>query len=96
MGDILIEMNSKAAPNTVKNFIQYVESGFYDGVIFHRVIPDFMIQTGGFTEQMVQKQPRGPIRRGIYSPRWEPIHRRQSIWAYREVQPPYPLQTEPR
>ena len=62
MGDIVIEMNEKAAPGTVKNFLEYVESGFYDGVIFHRVMSDFMIQAGGFTAEMVKKQPRAPIK----------------------------------
>ncbi|MBN2588753.1 MAG: peptidylprolyl isomerase [Sedimentisphaerales bacterium] len=62
MGDIVIEMQSQAAPDTVKNFIQYVESGFYDGIIFHRVIKGFMIQTGGFNAQMQQKQPNPPIK----------------------------------
>lgn len=62
MGDIVIEMQSDAAPGTVKNFIEYVEDGFYNGIIFHRVIPGFMIQTGGFNSQMQQKQARGPIK----------------------------------
>ncbi len=55
-GDILIELNESAAPVTVKNFLRYVEEGFYDGTIFHRVIKDFMIQGGGFTVQMQRKQ----------------------------------------
>jgi peptidyl-prolyl cis-trans isomerase A (cyclophilin A) len=62
MGDIVIEMNEEAAPGTVKNFLGYVESGFYDGVIFHRVMQDFMIQTGGFTPDMVRKEPGAPIK----------------------------------
>jgi peptidyl-prolyl cis-trans isomerase A (cyclophilin A) len=62
MGDIVIEMQSQAAPNTVKNFLQYVESGFYNGTIFHRVMKGFMIQTGGFDTQMQQKQPNPPIK----------------------------------
>jgi peptidyl-prolyl cis-trans isomerase B (cyclophilin B) len=61
MGDIVIELNEQAAPVTVKNFIGYVEEGFYDGTIFHRVIPDFMIQGGGLTNQMVKKETRDPI-----------------------------------
>ena len=61
MGNIVIELNGQAAPITVKNFLGYVEEGFYDGTIFHRVIPDFMIQGGGFTAEMVQKQTREPI-----------------------------------
>lgn len=61
MGDIIIELNEQAAPVTVRNFLGYVESGFYDGTIFHRVIPGFMIQGGGFTKQMVRKETRDPI-----------------------------------
>jgi len=61
MGDIVIELNEEAAPVTVKNFLQYVQEGFFDGTIFHRVIPDFMIQGGGFTADMVQKKPHPPI-----------------------------------
>jgi cyclophilin family peptidyl-prolyl cis-trans isomerase len=61
MGNIILELNAQAAPVTVKNFLQYVEDGFYDGTIFHRVIPGFMIQGGGFTEQMEKKETREPI-----------------------------------
>jgi len=61
MGNIVIELNEQAAPVTVKNFLGYVEEGFYDGTIFHRVIPDFMIQGGGFTTEMEQKETREPI-----------------------------------
>ncbi len=61
LGDIKVELNGKKAPVTVDNFLAYAREGFYDGVIFHRVIPGFMIQTGGFTEGMVQKPTRQPI-----------------------------------
>jgi cyclophilin family peptidyl-prolyl cis-trans isomerase len=61
MGDIVIELDEKAAPVTVKNFLTYVEENFYDGTIFHRVIPNFMIQGGGFTPDMVQKKTHPPI-----------------------------------
>jgi cyclophilin family peptidyl-prolyl cis-trans isomerase len=61
MGDIVIELNEQAAPVTVKNFLGYVEEGFYDEMIFHRVIANFMIQGGGFTAQMEKKQTRQPI-----------------------------------
>jgi cyclophilin family peptidyl-prolyl cis-trans isomerase len=60
-GNIVIELNEQAAPVTVKNFLGYVQAGFYDGVIFHRVIPGFMIQGGGFTKQMIQKKTLNPI-----------------------------------
>ena len=61
MGNIVIELDDQAAPVTVKNFLGYVEAGFYDGTIFHRVIPGFMIQGGGFTEQLARKKPLDPI-----------------------------------
>jgi len=61
MGNIVLELNARAAPVTVKNFLEYVEEGFYDGTIFHRVIPNFMIQGGGFTAELERKQTRQPI-----------------------------------
>jgi len=61
MGDIQIELNAEKAPRTVENFLQYVKEGHYDGVIFHRVISNFMIQAGGFDADMQQKETRGPI-----------------------------------
>lgn len=60
-GDITLELNSEAAPETVDNFLTYVDDGFYDGLIFHRVISGFMIQGGGFDDDMNQKTPRDPI-----------------------------------
>ncbi len=60
-GDIVIALNAEKAPETVKNFIQYVESGFYDGTIFHRVIENFMIQGGGFDESFKQKATEASI-----------------------------------
>jgi peptidyl-prolyl cis-trans isomerase B (cyclophilin B) len=54
-GDITIELDKAKAPESVKNFILYVVAGHFDGTIFHRVIPNFMIQGGGFTEKMSQK-----------------------------------------
>ncbi|SCX42613.1 peptidylprolyl isomerase [Nitrosospira sp. Nsp1] len=60
-GDITLELDSEKAPLTVQNFIDYVNSGFYDNTIFHRVINDFMIQGGGFEPGMNQKQVRAPI-----------------------------------
>jgi cyclophilin family peptidyl-prolyl cis-trans isomerase len=61
MGVIQIELYPDKAPVTVANFLQYVDDGFYDGTIFHRVINRFMIQGGGFTEGMKQKSPRPSI-----------------------------------
>ncbi len=61
-GEIVLELYADKAPETVKNFLAYVDAGFYDGTIFHRVIPGFMIQGGGFTVDMKQKRMRAPIR----------------------------------
>ncbi|MDR2947374.1 MAG: peptidyl-prolyl cis-trans isomerase [Candidatus Adiutrix sp.] len=61
-GDIVIELNPQAAPETVKNFLAYVKSGHYDGTIFHRVIANFMIQGGGFTSEMKEKATGAPIK----------------------------------
>jgi peptidyl-prolyl cis-trans isomerase B (cyclophilin B) len=61
-GDIVIELNEEKAPVTVQNFLNYVRDGFYDGTIFHRVIPNFMIQGGGFNDQMMQKMTQDPIK----------------------------------
>jgi cyclophilin family peptidyl-prolyl cis-trans isomerase len=61
MGSILIELDAQAAPKSVANFLQYVNDGFYNGTIFHRVIDGFMIQGGGFTAEMDQKETREPI-----------------------------------
>lgn len=62
MGDIQIELFDSQAPETVKNFLVYVDSGFYDGTIFHRVIKGFMIQGGGMTPGMIQKGGNPPIK----------------------------------
>ncbi len=61
-GDIVLELDAEKAPETVANFLEYARSGFYDGTIFHRVIPGFMIQGGGFEPGMHQKPTRDPIR----------------------------------
>lgn len=61
MGNIVLELNAQAAPVTVKNFLGYVQEGFYDGTIFHRVWPGFMIQGGGYTAELEEKQTRTPI-----------------------------------
>ena len=62
MGDIVIELNEEKAPETVKNFLSYISDGFYNGTIFHRVINNFMIQGGGFNNQMIQKATQDPIK----------------------------------
>ena len=61
-GDIKIELDAAAAPETVKNFLAYVNDGFYNGTIFHRVIPGFMIQGGGFDTDFTQKPTKAPIK----------------------------------
>ena len=60
-GDIIIELNLEAAPVTVENFKRYAEEGYYDGLVFHRVISDFMIQGGGFESTGQPKQTHNPI-----------------------------------
>ncbi len=60
-GTITLELDADNAPNTVANFLTYAKEGFYDGTIFHRVISNFMIQGGGFTEDMSQKTTHDPI-----------------------------------
>jgi cyclophilin family peptidyl-prolyl cis-trans isomerase len=62
MGDITVELFKDRAPASVENFMRYADEGFFDGTIFHRVIPGFMIQGGGFTPEMVEKPTRPPIR----------------------------------
>ena len=62
LGDITVELFRDRAPASVQNFLQYVNEGFYPGTIFHRVIPGFMIQGGGFTTEMVEKPTHPPIR----------------------------------
>ena len=62
MGTITLELNDEKAPETVANFVRYAKDGHYDGTIFHRVIDGFMIQGGGFTKDMNQKETREPIR----------------------------------
>lgn len=61
MGNFSVELNPEKAPITVKNFLKYVDDGFYAGTVFHRVIPDFMIQGGGFTPEMREKPNNPPI-----------------------------------
>ena len=62
MGNIRIELDAEKAPITTKNFLDYVSDGHYDGLIFHRVIPGFMIQGGGMDPQMNEKKGKAPIK----------------------------------
>ena len=62
MGDIVLELDHARAPETVDNFLAYVNDGFYDGTIFHRVIDGFMIQGGGYTSDFSRKKARAPIK----------------------------------
>ena len=62
MGTITLALDDEKAPATVANFVQYAKDGHYDGTIFHRVIDGFMIQGGGFTKDMVQKDTQTPIK----------------------------------
>ena len=62
MGEIVIELDAQKAPKSVANFEQYVKEGHYDGTVFHRVIPNFMIQGGGFEAGMKQKPTDAPLR----------------------------------
>ncbi len=61
MGDIVIQLDAAKAPVTVANFLEYAQAGFFDGTIFHRVIPGFMLQGGGLTGDMSPKETRDPI-----------------------------------
>jgi peptidyl-prolyl cis-trans isomerase B (cyclophilin B) len=60
-GNIVLELYPDKAPKSVENFLRYVNEGFYDGTIFHRVIPDFMVQGGGFTPKLQKKLTHSPI-----------------------------------
>jgi peptidyl-prolyl cis-trans isomerase B (cyclophilin B) len=62
LGEITLELDGDRAPATVENFLGYVDEGFYDGTVFHRVIPTFMIQGGGFEPGMRQKRTKAPIK----------------------------------
>ncbi len=61
-GNITVELDAEKAPVSVKNFLEYVDEGFYTDTIFHRVIKGFMVQGGGFTEDMSQKKTKAPIK----------------------------------
>ena len=62
LGDITLELDAAKAPETVANFLAYVQDGYYEGTVFHRVIDGFMIQGGGMTSDLTQKKTRSPIK----------------------------------
>jgi peptidyl-prolyl cis-trans isomerase A (cyclophilin A) len=62
LGDFTIEFFETEAPLSVANFKSYVEDGFFDGTVFHRIVPGFVIQGGGFTEDMSQKKTKAPVK----------------------------------
>ena len=62
LGRFTVELYEKEAPVTVANFLKYIDEGFFDGTIFHRIVPGFVIQGGGFTEDMSQKKTQAPIK----------------------------------
>jgi peptidyl-prolyl cis-trans isomerase A (cyclophilin A) len=62
LGDFTIELFDKEAPESVANFTRYIDDGFFDGTIFHRIVPGFVIQGGGFTEDLTQKKTKPPIK----------------------------------
>ncbi|MEO7207935.1 MAG: peptidylprolyl isomerase [Steroidobacteraceae bacterium] len=62
LGDFTIELFDKEAPESVANFTRYIDEGFFDGTIFHRIVPDFVIQGGGFMEDMTQKKTKPPVK----------------------------------
>ena len=61
LGTFVVEVNAKAAPVTAQNFLDYVDAKFYDGTIFHRVVPGFVVQGGGMTFDFAEKETRKPI-----------------------------------
>ena len=62
LGDFTVELFDKEAPLSVANFLHYIDAGFFDGTIFHRIVPGFVIQGGGFTEDMSQKRTQPPVK----------------------------------
>jgi peptidyl-prolyl cis-trans isomerase A (cyclophilin A) len=62
LGDFTVELFEKEAPVSAANFLKYIDDGFFDGTIFHRIVPGFVIQGGGFTEDMSQKRTHPPIK----------------------------------
>ena len=62
LGDFTVELLEKEAPESVANFNRYIEDEFFDGTVFHRIVPGFVIQGGGFTEDMTQKKTKAPVK----------------------------------
>ncbi len=62
LGDFTVELLEKDAPLSVANFLSYIDAAFFDGTIFHRIVPGFVIQGGGFTEDMTQKKTQPPVK----------------------------------
>jgi peptidyl-prolyl cis-trans isomerase A (cyclophilin A) len=62
LGDFTIQFFEKEAPLSVANFTSYIDEGYFDGTIFHRIVPGFVIQGGGFTEDMTQKKTKAPVK----------------------------------
>jgi peptidyl-prolyl cis-trans isomerase A (cyclophilin A) len=62
LGNFTVELFEKEAPESVANFVRYLDEGFFDGTIFHRIVPGFVIQGGGFTEDMTQKRTKPPVK----------------------------------
>ncbi len=83
LGSFVLELDPGKAPVTVANFLAYLDSGFFDGTIFHRVIPDFMIQGGGFAADMSQKPTKPPIKNeadnGLENDTWTVAMARTSV-----------------
>jgi cyclophilin family peptidyl-prolyl cis-trans isomerase len=83
LGSIQLELDPEKAPVTVANFLAYVDGGFFDGTVFHRVIPDFMIQGGGFAADMTQKPTKPPIKNeadnGLENDSWTVAMARTSV-----------------
>ena len=87
-GDIVVELNEDKAPVTVENFLNYVRDGFYDGTIFHRVIPNFMIQGGGFSDEMIQKTDYDLVLCDIKMPKMDGVEVLQKV---QEIKPEIPF-----
>jgi cyclophilin family peptidyl-prolyl cis-trans isomerase len=84
MGEIRIELYQDKAPVSVKNFLAYLDEGYYDGTVFHRVVPGFVIQGGGYDMELKKKPTRGPIKNEAKS---GPPNKRGAVAMARTMQP---------